>query len=174
MNEVKVRQQKRFWPVRLLGLLLATVGAVWVMQGRPPADLGVQDGKLAPCPESPNCVSTQAEGEQHAIAPLEFSVDLAAIRTAVRSAILQLPRTKIVEETDNYFHADCRSLVIRFIDDLEVWIDSEQGLVHARSASRVGYSDMGVNRGRVESLFTEIKKQLDTSTQNQEAVSTAN
>lgn len=128
-----------------------------MLSGKRPNNLGVQDGKLAACPDTPNCVSTQAVEEEQRIAPLAFTRESTEMEAAVRSAILALPRTKIVSESDGYFHAECRSLLLRFIDDLEIWIDVENNLVHARSASRTGYSDLGVNRERVEGLFQRLR-----------------
>ena len=158
MTATNNSSKRKLRKLRILTLLGVTVGVFWVLGGRRPEQLGVQDGKLLPCPASPNCVSTQATDDIHSIQPLPFSADLAAIRQSVLTAIQALPRTKIITETDDYFHVECRSLLLRFVDDLEIWIDSENQLVHARSASRVGYSDLGVNRQRVETLFANIRE----------------
>lgn len=127
-----------------------------MLGGARPTNLGVQNGRLAACPDKPNCVSTQAAKESHRIAPLAFDSEMTEMESAVRDTLVGLPRTKIITDQDGYFHAECTSLICRYVDDLEVWIDGEARLVHARSASRVGHSDLGVNRKRVEKLFEAI------------------
>lgn len=121
-----------------------------------PAELGVKDGRLAACPDKPNCVSTQADDEEHAIAPLRLLGDTDAAMTTAINAVNELPRTTLVSQEEFYLHAECRSLIFRFVDDLEIWIDADNQMLHARSASRVGYSDLGVNRQRVEELFGRL------------------
>lgn len=124
-----------------------------------PTNLGVQDGKLAPCPSSPNCVSSQTDSEQHAIEPLAFEPGF-KVKEAIVGALSSLPRTVIIEEADDYVYAESTSLIFRFVDDVEVWIDRENNLLHFRSASRTGYSDMGVNRSRIEKLKSSIKSYM--------------
>jgi len=155
-NTLPQKKGRSPWLRRLT--VLALVGIVMMMIfGRiRPKNLGVQDGKLAACPTSPNCVSTQAEREEQRIAPLKQIGDLEAITLAARTAILAMPRTKIVTEDPTYCHVECTSKLCRYVDDLELWIDEKEKLIHARSASRVGHSDMGVNRKRVESLFQRL------------------
>lgn len=121
-----------------------------------PQNLGVQDGRLAACPASPNCVSTQAETESQRIAPLTMVGELDAVTLVARDAILNMPRAKLVTESPTYCHVECTSKICRYVDDLEIWIDVEANEIHARSASRVGYSDMGVNRKRVEGFFQTL------------------
>jgi uncharacterized protein (DUF1499 family) len=69
-----------------------------------------------------------------------------------------LPRTRIVSRTDASLHAECRSRIFRFVDDLELCLRAAEGIIAVRSASRLGYSDLGVNRSRVEALRAELKK----------------
>lgn len=121
-----------------------------------PDHLGVQNGQLAACPPSPNCVSTQAEREEQRVQPLKKVGATDEVIAALTKAINSMPRTKFVTEDANYFHVECTSLICRYVDDLEIWIDEENQLIHARSASRVGYSDLGVNRKRVDGLFAEL------------------
>jgi len=107
---------------------------------------------LAPCPASPNCVSTQAQDERHAIAPFRYGKSKAEAKEALKDAIRSLPRTKLVEEDENYLHYEFTSLLLRFVDDVEFRFDDEAKTVHFRSASRTGYGDFGVNRKRMESI----------------------
>ncbi len=117
-----------------------------------PTNLGVQNGKLAPCPASPNCVSTQATDAAHHIEPISFSGSTAAAKDRLKRVIASLPRTKIVTDEPNYLHVEATSFLFRFVDDVEFYLDEGQGLIHFRSASRVGYSDLGANRNRMEQV----------------------
>ena len=116
-------------------------------------DTYVSQGKLLPCPDSPNCVSTQADpaDEQHYVPPIPVSAESLVI-SSVAAVLTDQPRTQIVEQTDTYLHAEVRSRLFRFVDDVEFYYDVAAGLLHVRSASRLGRSDLGVNRKRVETL----------------------
>lgn len=107
---------------------------------------------FAPCPDSPNCVSSDARDKRHAIAPLLLRTQTGDEWRQIRSGVLSLPRTKLLSERTNYLHAECRSVLFGFVDDLEVQLRPEQGILAVRSASRTGYYDFGANRRRVEKL----------------------
>ena len=115
---------------------------------------------LSPCPSSPNCVSTQAQDESHAIAPLRYQKTRAEAKEALKAIIRSLPRTKLVEEDDTYLHYEFTSLLLRFVDDVEFLFDAEAKTIHFRSASRSGYGDLGVNRRRMEEIRTLIEGKL--------------
>ncbi|MCP3964677.1 MAG: DUF1499 domain-containing protein [bacterium] len=117
-----------------------------------PTDLGERQGRLAPCPSSPNCVSSFAEDEEHRVEPLAFSGDPAAVIARLREIIEAMPRARVVDASENYLRSEHTSLVFRYVDDLEILVDPEAGKIHVRSASRTGYSDLGVNRKRVAAL----------------------
>lgn len=110
--------------------------------------------RLGPCPSTPNCVSSLAADDLHRIDPLPMPAGNPIDRIA--EVVLSLPRTAIVERDDAYLHATFTSRVFRFVDDVEFLVDHDAGVVHVRSASRVGVGDLGVNRSRVE----EIRKRL--------------
>jgi len=114
---------------------------------------------LAPCPESPNCVSSQAKDQAHLTAPLRYSGDPGAAWRRLQSALGAESRIAIIEDTGGYLHVEARSLVFRFVDDVEFLLDSEHGVIQVRSASRVGYSDFGVNRRRVERIRKAFDRQ---------------
>ncbi len=120
-----------------------------------PDNLGVNQGRLAACPESPNCVSTQALDEKHFIEPIAFAGSPDSAIQAIKEALATMPRINIVSETDDYLHAEATSLVFRFVDDLEFLVDEQNKLIQFRSASRIGHSDFGANRSRME-RFREI------------------
>lgn len=139
--------------VLVVVLCLPIVGlAVLSAISRPPTNLGPRDGKLASCPDSPNCVSTFASDPEHAVAPLKFEGPGSDAMNRLKLALAVLPRTRVVRETDNYLHAESTSLLFRFVDDVEFLVEESQGLVHFRSASRAGRSDLGVNRARMEKV----------------------
>jgi uncharacterized protein (DUF1499 family) len=108
--------------------------------------------RLPPCPDSPNCVSSQADDEWHFIEPLSYSGDSQVAWDILVSIVQSWKRTMILEEEDYYLHVGVRSLVFRFVDDVEFLLNPETKRIHVRSASRMGYSDFGVNRRRVEQL----------------------
>ena len=140
-----------------VGLALA-VGAPVVLLGllsifsRQAPELGVHDGRLTSCPASPNCVSSQADDETHRIEPLTFGgpPDEAMVRLA--AVVESLPRMRIVQQSDGYLRVECTSALFRFVDDVEFLMDRGAERIHVRSASRVGHSDLGVNRRRVEEI----------------------
>lgn len=108
--------------------------------------------QLPPCPASPNCVSTQATDERHAIVPFRYRKSRAEAKAALKTTIASLPRTKLVEEVESYLHYEFTSLLLRFVDDVEFLFDDDTKTIHFRSASRTGYSDLGVNRQRMEQV----------------------
>lgn len=115
---------------------------------------------LAPCPNSPNCVSTTSDSSEHAIAPFRYRKSRAEAKEAVKETVRTLPRTKLVEEAETYLHYEFTSLLFRFVDDVEFLLDDETKTIHFRSASRTGYSDLGVNRKRMEQLRSLIDGNL--------------
>ncbi|MCE9535948.1 MAG: DUF1499 domain-containing protein, partial [Nitrospirae bacterium] len=108
--------------------------------------------RLAQCPSSPNCVSTQAQDVGHAIASIRYRKSRAEAKEGLKEVIGSLPRTKLVEEDDSYLHYEFTSLLLRFVDDVEFLFDDETKTIHFRSASRTGYSDLGANRRRMEQI----------------------
>ena len=124
---------------------------------RRPTNLGVKDGRLAPCKPSPNCVSSQADSgdREHYIAPLAFRGSMEALRRAVES----MARASVISAERNYLYAEFRTRLMRYVDDVELYYDEKQGLVHVRSASRLGRRDFGVNRNRIEALRALILRE---------------
>lgn len=135
----------------LVTVIAATAGMFLLSLTAPrPANLGVRDGRLAACPDSPNCVSTQAEDRDHWIAPLTFQKNPEGVIDVLEQIVQQQPRTRVLERSPHYLRAEFCSAVFRFVDDVEFCVEAESGRVHFRSASRVGRSDLGVNRKRME------------------------
>ena len=120
-----------------------------------PTNLGLKDGRLAPCKRTPNCVSSQADpaDTEHYIAPIAFRGSMRALRQAVES----MPRATVISAEARYLYAEFRTRLMRYVDDVELYYDEAAGLVHVRSASRLGRRDFGVNRRRIEELRARLQ-----------------
>ena len=94
-----------------------------------PAELGVRDGRLLPCPDSPNCVSSDATDEQHGIAGFAISGDADEAWAAAAAAVAKLPRTVIVRDTGEYLHAESTTAIMRYIDDVELQLRRDDGVI---------------------------------------------
>ncbi|MCG8413383.1 MAG: DUF1499 domain-containing protein, partial [Pseudomonadales bacterium] len=105
-----------------------------------------QDDRLTPCPESPNCVSSFESDEEHGIQPLNASLD------QIEQVLIDLDEANIVSSEGNYLYAEFTSRIMGYVDDVEFLYDSGSGMTHVRSASRLGYSDLGANRNRIEGI----------------------
>ncbi|WP_445628208.1 DUF1499 domain-containing protein [Nostoc sp. DSM 114167] len=127
-------------------------GATWAA-----SSLGVDNGHLSSCPASNNCVVSQNADEKHAIDPIPYHVDRNAAREILLKVISVVPRTEIVEQTDNYIHALSKSRIFKFVDDVEFYLPLNESVIHLRSASRVGESDLGVNRRRAEQIRLALR-----------------
>ena len=120
--------------------------------GKRPSNLGVKEGNLSLCPGTPNCVNSQSSNPQSQVAPLP-PVAISQLRQVIES----MERANVVEATENYLYAEFRSKLMGFVDDVEFYLDSDANVLHVRSASRLGQSDLGVNRKRVEELRAKLQ-----------------
>jgi uncharacterized protein (DUF1499 family) len=127
--------------------------------GHMPENLGVTDGQLAPCPPKPNCVCSQADDEEHRIAPFACEGDVTKSLARVEQIVKSMRRSTIVERSSLYLHVEFRSRLFRFVDDVEFLADPAAGVIHVRSASRTGFSDMGVNRARVGEIAKQFQRE---------------
>ena len=151
-----------------LGIIIALVilfiaARLYVAFGVPaPRNLGVNNGQLSPCPDTPNCVSTQAPSTdaEHFMPSIPYAQDASFVMTQVLRAVSSMPRTTIVKQDDIYLHVEFRSPTMGFPDDVEFYIDDANKLLHFRSAARMGRGDMGVNRQRMTELSEKIKASL--------------
>ena len=124
-----------------------------------PKSLGVLDGQLAEMPDTPNAVSSQAASDHEGyMDPIDWTGTQAEAIAAIQETVQSLPRTKIVTTRKNYLHAEFRSQWIGFIDDVEFYVPDAGGVIHFRSASRTGYSDLGVNRKRMERIVDRLSR----------------
>ncbi len=151
-----------WWKILLIVLILILIGWAATMTilsatARRPGNLGVHEGRLAPCPNTPNCVSSQAEDDAHRMGPIPFDGDADEALARLKAVVAAQPRTTIVSADGDTLHAECASLLFRFVDDVEFLVDRDAKVIHFRSASRAGRSDLGVNRKRME----EIRKAFE-------------
>lgn len=122
--------------------------------GSRPNDLGIKDGKLNPCPNKPNCVNSQASSEdrEHSIQPISYIGSRTDEESRIKSVVASMPRTRLIKEETGYLYFEFTSLLMRYVDDVEFYLDDTTKLIHIRSASRLGHSDLGVNRKRMEAI----------------------
>ncbi len=150
--------------VVVVGGALAMGGGLAVLSRNQPGtgeiELGVQEGRLSPCPSSPNCVSTQAEptDERHYVPAIEYSGSAEEALDATEAWIASREDAELVRREENYLRAVFTSRIFRFKDDVEVHAPPEGGVLHFRSASRVGQGDMGVNRSRYEAYAAYLRE----------------
>jgi len=137
------------------GVLLAVLSCA----SNPPK-VQLVDGRLRACPKSPNCVSSESDSGSSRVEPLTFQGPPEKAWGDLKETIREMGG-KIEEEHEGYLWATFTSRVFRFVDDVEFRMVSTDGMIHLRSGSRVGYSDLGVNRRRVEKLRTLFNKKRD-------------
>jgi uncharacterized protein (DUF1499 family) len=138
--------------VGIAAVVITVVLAILARVVKSPANLGVRDGKLAPCPNSPNCVSTQSQDPRHQIASIPYTTSVAEARARVLEVIRSMPRTTIITDDPTYVHAEFRTKGMGYVDDVELMFDETAQVIHFRSSSRLPYWDWGVNRERMEEI----------------------
>lgn len=134
--------------VALFFVLRWLVGRVSPM----PDNLGVANGRLAACPESPNCVSTYETDKEHGIEAMVYDGETAVSQANILAIIEAMPNNTLITNEPGYIYAEFRSPTMGFVDDVEFYFDKEAGLIQFRSASRLGYEDMDANRNRMEEI----------------------
>jgi uncharacterized protein (DUF1499 family) len=149
--------------ITVAGLILMILFALGIMSHYQVPDSGLLDGKLRACPSSPNCVCSEAHSaalQQHAIEPfMAGQDDMDTAWSKMKQAVEAAGGKFRVEEPD-YLHAEFTSTIFRFVDDFELRADRQAGVIHVRSASRVGRSDLGANRKRVEKIWGAMESGL--------------
>ncbi|MEO0458130.1 MAG: DUF1499 domain-containing protein [Cyanobacteria bacterium P01_A01_bin.114] len=132
---------------------------IFSFSGKRPTNLGVKQGQLLSCPESPNCVSSQADAsdQEHFIAPIETTLAPSDAIAKLKAIIEGMERSQINEATDDYLYVEFASKLMGFVDDMEFYVDPASGMIQVRSAARLGRSDLGVNRKRVETIREQFQ-----------------
>lgn len=123
-----------------------------IFRGNAPENIGLTQDHLAACPASPNCVLSQDPDSAHQIEPLAYHSDRSTARQILLKVLSVVPGTQIVQQTNNYIRAESVSRIMGFTDDVEFYFAPDQPIIHVRSASRLGESDLGVNRRRIEQI----------------------
>ena len=143
----------------VLAVAALLAGQFGLLKGKPPADLGVRDGKLKRPSSTNNSVSSQAglwpdhpQRERARIEPLPLRGDGAATLAAIAGVVKAMPGALIVEQRPDYLYAQFTTRLMKYVDDVEFWVDPAAGVVQVRSASRLGAEDLGANRARVEAV----------------------
>jgi uncharacterized protein (DUF1499 family) len=132
---------------------LLSAACAGMFSGTPPAGLGVVEDRLAPVPaDRRNAVSSFADTPYHRIAPLRADPDPQAAFRRLEALLHDTPEARVVERRPGYLHAEFRTPLMRFVDDVEFLLDAPGRVIHVRSASRLGRDDFGTNRRRVERL----------------------
>jgi uncharacterized protein (DUF1499 family) len=149
-------KMKRMLKGFIASLIVVTI--LWGCSGNPTEPRNSEPPGFLDCPDTPNCVSSLAKNPNHRVEPFKLKKDFKAGWDIVRKTVGALPRTKIVSADHSDIHAECRSMVFRFVDDLMLHLTVSDGIIHIRSASRTGYSDFGVNRRRVESIRKKLQQ----------------
>jgi uncharacterized protein (DUF1499 family) len=144
-----------------IGATLAFSGEM-MFAGKRPTNIGIQSGQLAPCPGTPNCVNSQSQNAQNSIQPLTYNSTPTEAMANLKTVIQSLERTKIITETENYLYAEFTSKLMGYVDDVEFLLDDGAKVIHVRSASRLGQSDLGVNRKRIETIRTKLSELKST------------
>jgi uncharacterized protein (DUF1499 family) len=142
--------------MKSMGVLLCTALLLSACAGDRPANLGVVNGTLTACPDSPNCVSSQAGDERHRIAPLAAGDDPDEAFARLAEIVSRRPDATVIDRTDTYLRVELRTTL--FTDDAEFLLDRERRLIQLRSASRLGYSDLGLNRRRIEQIRSQLQR----------------
>ena len=143
----------------VVAAVLAVGISMGLFSGSRPETLGARDGRLAPCKRTPNCVSSQADAGKdagHYIAPIRITGSGRVVWEALKSLLQSMPRVSIVADKENYLHAEFTSRSMGFVDDVEFLLDEKAGVMHVRSASRLGVRDFGVNRDRIETIRSRM------------------
>lgn len=134
-----------------------TIGLLGIIgcAGERPHNAGPKDDLLPACPSSPNCVSSQAVDENHRIAALAFSGDPDSAFVRLKQILVRRADTAIIEERPDYLRVELRTIL--FVDDGEFLLDRSNSVIQVRSASRLGYSDLGKNRSRMEEISLQFR-----------------
>ncbi len=149
-------------------IIIALVAMVFLCGclGRPHVARGLQNGMLLPCPQTPNCATTSGKQDVLSEKPLTYyGFTREEAREAIIYVINELGNATIKEQGNNYFWVECRSRLLRFSDDLEIYLPEKQKVVHIRSASRIGYYDFGANQKRIDDIRKLFRKKIKANVQ---------
>ena len=150
------KEMKKILKVFIGALFLTTT--LWGCSGNRTERHNNDLSGLLDCPDTPNCVSSLAKNPKYRVDPFKLKKDPETSWDMVQKTVGSLPRTKVVSADNSNIHAECMSMIFRFVDELMLHLTPSNGIIHIRSASRTGYFDLGVNRDRVESLRKKLQQ----------------
>lgn len=149
---------------------MVAAGQLGLFRGNPPDDLGVHDGRLKPPAPTPNSVSSQTalypehpQKDYATIAPIKIDRSGEVMLAKIKTIVATTPGAQIVESTPDYLYAQFTTPILKFVDDVEFWLDPGMNVIHVRSASRLGKSDLGVNRRRIETIRSALQPLSENS-----------
>lgn len=144
--------------VFLLGGTILFSGQTKLLAGTKPNNLGMATGQLLACPATPNCVNSKGLDAEHKITPLTYTSSAEDAFNTLKTVVQSFKQSAIAQETDNYLYAEFTIPVVGFVDDVEFLLDKDAQVIHVRSASRLGESDLGVNRKRIETIRAKFNQ----------------
>lgn len=147
--------------VFLLGGTILFSGQTRLLAGTKPNNLGMATGQLLACPATPNCVNSQSLDAEHSITPITYTSSAEDAFKTLKTVVQSFKQSAIAQETDKYIYAEFTIPIVGFVDDVEFLLDKDAKVINVRSASRLGESDLGVNRKRIETIRTKFN-QLQT------------
>ena len=144
--------------IKIIGLVLALVivliiTSMVIMNNLTPNDLGMADGQFTPLADTPNGVSSQAKDQSKQVPPIRFKDNLETTKKHIKEACNSYGNAKIITETNTYIHLVFTTGLMRYHDDVELYFDETNKVIHYKSQSRIGYSDMGLNRERYDEIL---------------------
>jgi uncharacterized protein (DUF1499 family) len=146
---------KALWVLAGVVLLIIIIGIMWARTASRP-ELGIHNDKLLPLPNLPNCVATQSGDTTQRMEPIHYATDREEAHTKLLHILNQMPRTTLIQSEPEYIHIVFRSAFFGFPDDVEFQFTDNK--IHFRAAARLGHSDLGVNRKRMENIKQLFKK----------------
>ena len=154
---------KVVWVTTLVAVPIILTVILLSCAGKRPASVGLTGGRFLPCPKSPNCVSSMSEEQTHYIEPFNYPSGKRHALQTLQRVLADLDPATIIAQSDDYLHVEFKSRYLGFVDDVEFYLPNNEPLIHIRSASRMGYSDLGVNRKRMNSLRLQYYELLKTN-----------
>ena len=152
-NDKEMKKMIKFF---IGSLIFVTI--LWGCSGSPAERHNSESSGFLDCPDTPNCVSSLAKNPKYRVEPFRLKKDPKTSWDIVKKTVELLPRTKVVSADNSDIHAECKSMIFRFVDDLTLHLIPSKGTIDIRSASRIGYSDLGVNRRRIETLRKKLQE----------------
>jgi len=128
------------------------VDNLFSFSGKQPDHVGINNGQLADCPQTPNCISSESNDVTHQVKPLHYHSSPQQALNQLKQILEDTNNAEIITQKDNYIYAQFTTTMLGFVDDVEFYLEPDSALIHVRSASRIGESDLGVNRRRIERI----------------------